>query len=324
MQAADKSTIFVTGGAGFIGSHVVEQLLAAGSRVRILDNFSTGHLRNLPPGIEDSICIGDCTNKDWVFEKLKGCDGVIHLAATPNVQKSLDDPPAILRNNMMATACVLEAARRLNIRRVVLASSASLYGADVTPPHHEEMTPSPANPYAVAKYTDEALARVYSQIFGVDTVCLRFFNVYGPRQDPSSPYSGVISIFCRRMLAGQAPVIFGDGLQSRDFIYVGDIARACIAAALSERTFGGSVVNAGTGKPTNLRELVEALNEILGTDLQPQFDAARKGEVRHSCADVERARELLEFSASEAFRDGLAKTVEWMQTQTRDVVVAHP
>jgi UDP-glucose 4-epimerase len=299
----------VTGGAGFIGSHLVDALLAAGQQVRVLDDFSTGNLANLAhakSGIE--LIRGSITQPDVVDKAVAGCHVVYHLAAVASVTKSVETP--IASHDACATGAlyVLDAARRLGVRRVVYAGSSSAYGDQPGDERTEDDALIPLSPYAAAKLASEHYCTAFTSVYGLETVRLRFFNVFGPRQDAKSPYSGVIAIFSALMKQGKTPTIFGNGLQARDFVYVADVVQALRLAADSKKAVG-RVYNIGTGKSVTLLELVQYLNEILGTKITPLHQPPRAGDVRISQASIRRAREELGFDPKVSFRDGLAKTI---------------
>jgi len=304
----------VTGGAGFIGSHLVEALVERGERVRVLDDFSTGRRENLA-AVADRIELieGDVADADTVERATSEGDVVLHLAAIASVQASLEAPQRAHRVNAGGTLNVLEAARRTRVRagqagggvrRVVFASSTALYGDHVALPLQEELPPRPLSPYAASKAAGEMYCAAFHASYGVPTVAMRFFNVYGPRQDPTSPYSGVVSIFAARMTCGKRPVIYGDGRQTRDFVYVADVVRALLLACEREAAIG-AVFNVAGGKQTSVLELAATLNQVLGTSLAPTFAPARAGEVRFSEGDTRRAQEALGWKATVSLREGL-------------------
>ncbi|HIL10815.1 MAG TPA: NAD-dependent epimerase/dehydratase family protein, partial [Candidatus Latescibacteria bacterium] len=268
----------VTGGAGFIGSHLCRRLLADGHAVRVIDDLSSGQRDNLAEIIDEvELVVGDLRDEDLLDKVLRGVDYALHHAAVASVQTSVERPLFEQEVNAVGTLRFFEAARRAGVGRVVFAASAAAYGNNPTVPKREQMIPEPESPYAISKVMGEYYARVYSQIYGLQVVCLRYFNVFGPRQDPSSPYSGVISIFAERMLKGEAPVIFGDGGQSRDFVYVDNIVEANMRACTTPEA-AGRVYNIGCERSVSILELVTALNEVLGTALDPVFNPARQGD----------------------------------------------
>jgi len=300
----------VTGGAGFIGSHLVEALVNNGACVRVLDDFSTGRLENLA-GIIGRIELieGDVSDPDVARQAVTGCDYVLHLAAVASVQASLEDPQRVHRVNAGGTLNVLEAARQSRTRRIVMASTTALYGDHSALPLREELEPRPLSPYAASKAAGEAYCSAFYASYGLPTVALRFFNVYGPRQDPTNPYSGVISIFANLMSQGKRPTIYGDGEQTRDFVYVADVVRAILLACKREEATGG-VFNVAGGFQTSILHLAAALNQVLGTDLAPIFAPARAGEVRFSQGNTSRAQEVLSWKAQVSLREGLSQLIE--------------
>jgi len=303
----------VTGGAGFIGSHLVEELARRGERVRIVDNFSTGKRANVAhvPGVE--IVEGDLADLDVARRGVAGADYVLHQAAIPSVPRSVSDPITSNRSNIDATLNVLVAARDAGVRRLVYAGSSSAYGNSATLPKREDMPAAPLSPYALQKLVGEQYGQMFTALYGLETVTIRYFNVFGPRQDPSSPYSGVISLFIRALVEGRQPTIYGDGGQTRDFTYVANVVdgvlRACDAAGAS-----GRVVNVATAGRVSLNELFATLCRILGVEMTPRYDAPRAGDVRDSQADIGLARSLLGYRPLVAFEDGLRRTVEWYQS----------
>ncbi len=308
----------VTGGAGFIGSHLVEALLERGAHVRVLDDFSTGRRENLA-GVTGRIELveGDVSDPEVALQAVSGCDYVLHLAAIASVQASVQDPQRTHLVNAGGTLNVLEAARQSEMRRVVLASTTALYGDHTALPLREELPLRPLSPYAASKAAGEAYCRAFHASYGLPTVALRFFNVYGPRQDPSNPYSGVISIFAGRMSRGERPTIYGDGKQTRDFVYVADVVRAILAASERDEATG-DVFNVAGGRQTSILQLVEELNHVLGTSLTPIFAPARPGEVRFSQGDATRAHRVLGWQPRISLREGLAHLIE-TEYQSRTV-----
>jgi nucleoside-diphosphate-sugar epimerase len=301
----------VTGGAGFIGSNIVEELVRRGERVRILDNFSTGKMENVASfreGIE--LIEGDLRHLDTVRRATEGVDYVLHQGAIPSVPKSIDNPLDTDESNVRGTLNLLVAARDAGVKRVVYASSSAVYGDTLTLPKTEEMKSAPLSPYAVSKLAGEHYCQVFCQVYGLETVALRYFNVFGPRQDPTSQYAAVIAKFVTAMLRGEQPVIYGDGEQSRDFSYVTNVVQAnLLAAAVPD--VGGQVFNIACGQRYNLLELVATINRILGTDIAPVHTAPRVGDVRHSLADIARAREMLGYQVEVEFEEGLRCLIAW-------------
>ncbi len=283
--------ILVTGGAGFIGSHAIERLLQENHRARVVDNLSTGKRDNLPAkGVE--FIQGDIRDRAVVDSAVKGVDAILHLAAVASVQASVDDPIGTHETNLVGTLNLLEAARRHGVRRFVYASSAAVYGDTQQLPVSESCIPAPLSPYAADKLAGEHYLAFYGNKFGVQGTAFRFFNIYGPRQDPSSPYSGVISVFVERLRAQTQVAVFGDGKQTRDFVYVGDLARVLVHS-LSDQATVGKVFNVGRGIECSLLELLSTLERLSGRTLQRRHDAPRVGDIIRSCADVERLRSAL-------------------------------
>jgi UDP-glucose 4-epimerase len=304
----------VTGGAGFIGSHLVESLVAAGQRVRVLDDLSSGLRENLPgPGVE--LIEGSVVDPRVVEKAVEGCEVVYHLAAIASVARSVLDPLGSHAVCATGTLNVLDAARKAGVRRVVYAGSASAYGGASDPAGQDEQTPLTAlSPYAAAKLAGEFYCQAFAHTYGLETVRLRFFNVFGPRQRADSPYSGVIAIFTAALTAGRQPTIHGDGLQSRDFVYVSDVADALIRAANTPGV-SGSVFNVGTGKSVTLLELLGALNRALGTTVSPIHGPERAGDIRHSRAKIDRIRAELGYEARVPFEEALRRTMAWYRQQ---------
>lgn len=295
----------VTGGAGFIGSHVVEALLDRGDKVRVLDSFYTGRRENLAD-VWDQIDVveGDLRDIRTVRQAAKGVELVFHLAAMVSVPESMIDPLGAEAVNAVGTLNVLTAAREAGVRRLVLSSTCAVYGDEPTLPKVESQRPAPKSPYAVAKLAAEGYCQVFNESFGVETVVLRYFNVYGPRQDPSSPYSGVISIFVDKISQGQAPTIFGAGQQTRDFVYVGDVAQAnLLAGDVSEAA--GRILNIGRAQQISINHLFEQLNSLLHTNLEAIRAPARNGDIEHSCADASLANQVLGWRANVPLEEGL-------------------
>ncbi len=306
-----KFLALVTGGAGFIGSHLVEALLADGLRVRVVDDLSTGNTENIAV-FHDRIHFieGDLADFATCEKAMAGASFVFHQAAIPSVPRSVAEPIESHRRGPTATIHVLEAARRAGVKRVMFAASSSAYGETQELPKHEGIRPDPLSPYAAGKLAGEHYVRVYARTMGLDGVSLRYFNVFGPRQDPSSPYSGVISLFAKTMMAGRRPTILGDGTQSRDFTYVENVVRANLLAMKSERPLGGEALNVGTGRRITLVELVEAINRGLGTSLRPEFGPERTGDVKHSQASLERIEATIGYRPVVEFEAGLMRTLE--------------
>ena len=311
MTAAAKAGLaLVTGGAGFIGSHLVDGLLAGGFRVRVLDDLSTGAEANLA-GVRERIEFvrGDLLDEKTVERALEGVEVAFHQAAIPSVPRSIADPLRTNAVNVHGTLLLLEMARRTGVRRVVYAASSSAYGDSETLPKVESMPPQPLSPYALQKYAGEVYCRLFTDLYGLETVALRYFNVFGPRQNPDSPYAAVVPLFIRSCLNGEPATIHGDGEQSRDFTYVGDAVRANLLAARSPGA-PGRVLNVAGGRRITLNELLRTLQEITGSRVPPVHAPARAGDVRHSEADIGLARRLLAYEPRVSLREGLRATVE--------------
>jgi nucleoside-diphosphate-sugar epimerase len=302
----------VTGGAGFIGSHVVERLLAAGHEVRVLDNLSTGRRENLAAvGDHVELLEADVRDRDAVGRAARGCEAVLHQAALVSVQQSIADPGASLDVNVRGTLTVLLAARAGGARRVVLASSCAVYGS-ASGPLAEEAPPAPISPYGADKVAAEAYGRALHEVRGVETVALRYFNVFGPRQDPTSEYAAVIPRFATACLEGRAPVVYGDGEQSRDFVFVEDVAEANMRA-LDAADASGGAFNVARGESVTLNRLLDELGAVSGRRPRPVHEPSRSGDIRHSLADTRRAAASLRFRAGHDLRSGLAATLEALQ-----------
>jgi UDP-glucose 4-epimerase len=300
----------VTGGAGFIGSHLVDALLSEGLRVRVVDNLASGTRQNLAHlGSAYDWLEGDLADFEVCRRATAGASFVFHQAAVASVPRSVSEPLHSHANGPTATLNVLEAARQSGVERVMFAASSSAYGDTEALPKHEAMLPRPLSPYAAGKLAGEHYVHAYATTMGLDGVSLRYFNVFGPRQHASSPYSGVISLFARAMAEGRRPVIYGDGAQTRDFTFVANAVRANMLAMRAERPLGGEVYNVGTGRRISLLDLIAALNEILGTALVAEFRPTRAGDVRDSQASIERIRAALGYEPIVGFEEGLARTV---------------
>jgi UDP-glucose 4-epimerase len=300
----------VTGGAGFLGSHLVEALTSQGRRVRVLDDFSTGLRSNLEgiPSVE--VIEGDVADPAQTARVMQGVELVFHLAAQASVQRSIEDPASTHRVCATGTLNVLDAARRAGVRRVVYAGSSSAYGVPTGPVQTEQEPLRPLSPYAAGKLAGELYAQAFAVSYGLETVRLRFFNIFGPRQRADSPYSGVIALFVAALSSGRTPTVFGDGLQTRDFVYVADVVQAILKAA-SVPGIAGQVYNIGTGRQVTLLDLLAALNKLLGTQITPQHGPPRAGDIRHSCADIGPARRELGYEPAVSLEEGLARTLEW-------------
>lgn len=300
----------VTGGAGFIGSHIAQALVAAGESVRVFDNFATGTEANLRVlGGRAEIVRGDLRDLDAVRAAVAGAEVVFHQAALASVARSVQDPVTTLETNVNGTQHVLLAAREAGVRRVVYASSSSVYGNTPTLPKQEAMPTHPLSPYAVQKLTGELLCGVYTRLFGLETVALRYFNVFGPRQDPASEYAAVIPRFLCALLEGKPPIIFGDGEQTRDFTYVANVVQANLLAAHAPEAVGHAI-NIGCGARVSLLEMLRGAGELLGVSVQAEHRAPRAGDVRDSLADITLARQVLGYAPAVPFGEGLARTLE--------------
>jgi UDP-glucose 4-epimerase len=307
----------VTGGAGFIGSHLVEALSSRGDRVRVLDNFSSGRRENLSHVVPaPEIIDGDVSDPAAVARAVRGAEVVFHLAARASVQHSIEDPAGSHRDGATGTVQVLDAARRCGVRRVVYAGSASAYGIPAGDVQAEGDPLRALSPYAAAKLAGEFYCQAFAAAYGRETVVLRFFNIFGPRQDRHSPYSGVIALFISAMIEGRTPRINGDGLQSRDFTYVGDVVQALTKAADTPGV-SGRTYNVGTGRGTNLLELVATLNRLLGTNVKPEHGPERAGDIRHSRADITAIRRDLGYEPAFTFEEGLRRTMAWYREQQK-------
>jgi len=308
----------VTGGAGFIGSHIVHALASEGAGVRVLDDFSSGREENLAglaigaigSGATVELIRGDIADPEACATACGGVDGVFHEAALVSVPRSVEEPERTWEVNSTGTLNLLEAARAAGVGRFVFAASSAAYGDSESLPKVETMPVDPRSPYAASKVAGEALLASHGAAFGMQTVSLRYFNVFGPRQADDSPYTGVIAIFARSLLEGAAPTIFGDGGQTRDFTYVDDVVAANLSVMRGEVPTG-SVINIGGGERISILELYQAIAEDLGSELKPEMAPPRAGDVRHSLASLERAERLLGYSPQTSLRDGLAKTLEW-------------
>jgi nucleoside-diphosphate-sugar epimerase len=306
-------TYLVTGGAGFIGSHVVHSLLARGQSIRVVDDFSSGLRENVPAAPAVDLVDGDLADPDVATRAVAGCQYVIHLAAIPSVPRSVKEPVRTNRANVDGTLNVLVAARDAHVKRVVFAGSSAAYGDTPTLPKHEDMPPNPLSPYALHKIIGEQYCQLFTRLYGLETVTTRFFNVFGPRQQPGSPYSGVISLFIEAIVAGRAPTIYGDGQQTRDFTFVSDVVNG-ILRSCDAPNVAGEIINVAAGRRVSLLELLETLQEIAGRRVTPVFADARQGDVRDSQADISKAQRLLDFTVNVPFRNGLEQTVDWFRS----------
>jgi nucleoside-diphosphate-sugar epimerase len=311
------ATYLVTGGAGFIGSHLVEELVRRGERVRVVDSLITGKRANLA-GVEGRIefVLGDLAEAGVAERAVDGVDYVLHQAAIPSVPRSVTEPVQCHRANVDATLNVLVAARDAHVRRLVYAGSSSVYGNAAALPKREDMATEPLSPYALQKLVSEQYARMFTSLYGLETVTTRYFNVFGPRQDPSSPYSGVISLFIRAFLEGRAPTIHGDGGQTRDFTYVANVVDGVLKACHATGAAGG-VFNVATGGRISLNQLCRVLQQLTESSLQPAFGPTRVGDVRDSQADITLARERLGYEPTVGLEEGLAQTLAWSRADGR-------
>jgi UDP-glucose 4-epimerase len=301
----------VTGGAGFIGSNIIERLGELGEQVRVLDDFSTGKRENIAPWLDRiELIAGDIRDLETVRRAVTGADYVLHQAALPSVAWSVDDPSRTHDVNATGTLNLLVASRDAGVKRLVYASSCAVYGDGPELPKREDMPTDPISPYAVSKLVGENYCRAFGQVYDLETVCLRYFNVFGPRQDPACQYAAVIPKFITAMLNGEQPVVYGDGLQSRDFVYVGNVVAANLLACHSPGSVGG-VFNVACGARFTLLDLLEALEHITGRPAQPRFDLPQPGDVRHSVAAIDKARDWLNYAPRVGFEEGLRQTVDF-------------
>src|SRR6478672_4421432 len=305
----------VTGGAGFIGSHLTEELVRRGHTVRVADSLITGHRRNLDhlPGVE--FLEGDLADLPFAQRAAEGMNYVLHQAAIPSVPRSVKDPIASNRANIDGTLNVLVAARDAGVKRLVFAGSSSEYGDTPTLPKREDMPSSPLSPYALQKVMGTEYCRMFTRLYGFETVVIRYFNVFGPRQDPGSPYSGVISLFSTALIEGRQPVIYGDGEQTRDFTYVANVVDGVLRACTAPNA-AGEAINVACGTRISLNELLRVMNGIVGTDLQPIYDRARAGDVKDSQADISKAEALLGYTPTVALEEGLRHTLAWCRASS--------
>jgi nucleoside-diphosphate-sugar epimerase len=302
--------VLVTGGGGFIGSHMAERLLRDGHDVRVLDNFSSGRRDNLLPFADEiELVEGDIQSYERVHTAVRGCDLVVHQAALPSVPRSVQDPLTSNASNVVGTLNVLLAARDSDVQRVVCASSSSVYGANEILPKAEHLPVEPISPYAVGKLASEGYCRSFWEVYGLDTVALRYFNVFGPRQDPLSQYAAVVPIFISALLEGESPVIYGDGNQMRDFTYVDNVIEGT-ALALTAPGAAGKVFNIAFGGGVTVNDLFGLVRELAGAEVEPRYVEARPGEVRHSQADISLATRELGYEPSVSLRDGLSLTID--------------
>lgn len=301
----------VTGGAGFIGSNIVKKLLENGEKVRVLDNFATGKRENLFPSRDNKnfkLYEGDLRSFHIVRNAVKGVDYILHQGALPSVPRSINDPITTNDVNILGTLNILEAAKEFGVKRVVYASSSSVYGNSEKLPKIEDMPVAPLSPYAISKYTAERYCQIYYKIYGLETICLRYFNIFGPGQDPTSQYSAVIPKFVKLMKEDKQPVIYGDGTQSRDFTYVDNVVEANLLACTAKNV-AGEVFNIACGKRYTVLQLAEIINKILGKNIDPVFEKERVGDIKHSQAKIEKAKKMLGFKVVCGFEKGLRKLI---------------
>jgi nucleoside-diphosphate-sugar epimerase len=312
--------VLVTGGWGFIGSHLAERLLAEGHDVRILDNGSTGHRGNVEPFVDDlEVIEGDIQSYERVHNAVAGCDIVMHEAALPSVPRSIQDPLTSNASNVVGTLNVLLASRDSDARRVVFASSSSIYGANPELPKHEGLIPMPISPYAVAKLAGEGYCRSFWEVYGLETVALRYFNVFGPRQDPLSQYASVIPKFTACFLEDESPTVYGDGEQSRDFTYIDNVVEANVQAMTAEGV-AGTVMNVACGERITLNQMLDHLRQLTGKQIEARYVDPRPGDVQHSLADITRAREKIGFNPTVSFEEGLVRALESHRTSSESAL----
>jgi nucleoside-diphosphate-sugar epimerase len=313
----NKNHVLVTGGAGFIGSNIAIQLVKDGYQVTVLDDLSTGYLKNLDT-IKDKIKFiqGSITDYDLLNKIMPGVDFVLHQAALPSVPRSIDSPIDSHANNATGILNILEAARLNKVKRVVFASSSSVYGDAPEEYKSEDLPTNPLSPYAVTKLVGEEYCRVFAELYDIETVCLRYFNVFGPQQDPASDYAAVIPLFIKAILADQQPTIFGDGTQSRDFTYVNNNVKANILAMHSDKVGRGETINIACGQAFSLLDLVNDINKILNKNIKPILADPRAGDIKHSLANISKAKELLDYKTDIDFIQGLKLTIDWMKEQS--------
>jgi Nucleoside-diphosphate-sugar epimerases len=306
--------VLVTGGAGFIGSHLAERLVTLGAKVRILDNLTTGKRQNLASFAHQvELLEGSLTDLATVRKAIAGVAVVFHQGALPSVARSVEDPLTTHQVNATGTLLLLLAAREAKVKRVVFASSSSVYGDTPTLPKREDMPPNPQSPYALSKLIGEQFCRLFWQLYGLETVSLRYFNIFGPRQDPTSQYAAVIPRFITALLRGERPTIYGDGEQTRDFTFVDNCVQANLLAATAEGV-AGEVFNVGAGKQTSVNELFRLIRSLVGVnDIEPLYAPPRLGDVRHSLADITKARERLGYEPSVLLEEGLERTIAWFR-----------
>ncbi|HET9178360.1 MAG TPA: SDR family oxidoreductase [Terriglobia bacterium] len=308
------STYLVTGGAGFIGSNVIGELVRRGETVRVLDNLATGHIENLA-SVREKIewHQADIRNLESIRPDFEGVDYIIHLAAIPSVPRSVEDPLTSNAVNIDGTLNVLLAARDAGAKRVVFSASSAAYGDHPALPRVESQEPRPLSPYALTKLAGEYYCKIFAQVYGLETVSLRYFNIFGPHQSPDSAYSGVLSLFIAAYVNGNTPTILGDGEQSRDFTYIANAVDATLRACTAPKA-SGQVINVGTGERHTLNETIKILNRIFDRQVTPHYGPVRAGDVQHSHADISLARQLLSYEPGVRFEEGLRKTVDWFRS----------
>ena len=303
----------VTGGAGFIGSHLTEELIRRGERVRVVDSLITGHRKNLAHLAGVDFVEGDLADLAVARRAVEGADYVLHQAAIPSVPRSVEDPITSNRANIDSTLNLLVAARDARVKRVVYAGSSSAYGNTPTLPKHEAMPTNPLSPYALQKLVGEQYMQLFTSLYGLETVVIRYFNVFGPRQDPSSPYSGVISVFAKALLDNKAPTIHGDGEQTRDFTYVANVVDGVLRAVTAPEA-SGKVINVATGTRISLNRLFASMRDTIGSRLEPAYGPTRSGDVKDSLADISQARAVLGYQPLVSLEEGLKTTIDWYRS----------
>lgn len=311
----------ITGGAGFIGSNIAQEILKRGNRIKIIDDLSTGFKRNIESLIEDypkkiKFIKGSITNPNLLQKEMKNIDCVIHLAAFTSVPRSIEEPLQANKININGFLNVLVAARDNQVKRVVFSSSAAVYGNSSDLPKMESIIPMPLSPYAVGKITGEYYMKVFYKLYGLETVCLRFFNIFGPKQNPHSQYASAIPKFIKAIVNNQSPIIFGDGKQTRDFTYIQNVVNATLLGC-KEKNAAGEVINVGYGKEVSVLELVETINKVLNKNIKPKFTDPRPGDIRHSYADITKAKKILDYYPKINYKQGLKRTIKWYYEKFR-------